>query len=372
MSVTATPSEDKTNAPFRLNVAVTKVDKETRMVTGAATAEVVDKGGQIIDYATVKKFFQDKDLWPGNIREMHQPKAVGKAVSVEFDDDNKLVMLTSRVSKGAPETWEKVLDGTLSMYSIGGSGDIKVEKADGKTVERVFMTQLAEVSLVDNGANPLSRFEIVKSVDGEIVGVQPAEPDELDAAVLDKRQGLLDAVTKFVGSDIAKNAPKAASLASVVLTAVQKMAVVEDIEKGYPEPYDIDRALGVISGLEWLIASEFYDVDPSNPNPTKSAQVVMLKNAAEWVMNFVFSEHAEQFSEMPNADAEGSVEEAAVALATAATNILKAGARHSAKDQKLVQDLHENACALGASCATETVEKSLGTAAAAKAKGYKG
>jgi hypothetical protein len=87
MSVTATPSEDKTNAPFRLNVAVTKVDKETRMVTGAATAEVVDKGGQIIDYATVKKFFQDKDLWPGNIRELENEM---ERVIVLSGDDPKL------------------------------------------------------------------------------------------------------------------------------------------------------------------------------------------------------------------------------------------------------------------------------------------
>lgn len=104
------------NVPLHFNVNVTKVDKEKRLVSGVVTAEVVDKAGEIVDYATVKKFFENPELWPGNIREMHQPKAVGKKVDVEFDDANKVISMTARVSKGATETWEKVMDGTLSMF----------------------------------------------------------------------------------------------------------------------------------------------------------------------------------------------------------------------------------------------------------------
>src|SRR5690242_16276876 len=102
---------------FRLDIPVEKIDREKRLVRGVATAEVLDAHGEIVDYETAKPAFVS---WRGNIREMHQPKAVGKGLDVEFDDANKQIIVEAYISKGAPDTWEKCLDGTLSMFSIGG------------------------------------------------------------------------------------------------------------------------------------------------------------------------------------------------------------------------------------------------------------
>jgi len=61
---------------FRLLIPIEKIDKERRTVSGWATTESVDKQNEIVDYGASKKAFED---WHGNIREMHEPKAVGKA-----------------------------------------------------------------------------------------------------------------------------------------------------------------------------------------------------------------------------------------------------------------------------------------------------
>ena len=100
---------------------VTKQDDGTLVVEGIASTESVDSQGEVVKADAMRAALPDFMKF-ANVREMHQPKAVGKAVEVECDDANKAISLTCRVSKGAPDTWEKVLDGTLSMYSIGGSG----------------------------------------------------------------------------------------------------------------------------------------------------------------------------------------------------------------------------------------------------------
>ena len=46
-------------------------------------------------------------------REMHDRKAVAKGVGVFFDDENKKIVVRSRVSKGAKDTWAKVEEGIL-------------------------------------------------------------------------------------------------------------------------------------------------------------------------------------------------------------------------------------------------------------------
>jgi hypothetical protein len=99
----STANEEIGSWLFRLPIA--KVDKDLRLVSGVVTSEILDKQGDIVDYEAAKKVFTDEALWPGNMREMHQPKAVGKRVGVEFDDDLKEIILTAKVSKGAPDTW---------------------------------------------------------------------------------------------------------------------------------------------------------------------------------------------------------------------------------------------------------------------------
>ncbi len=103
-----------------LTLPVTKVDQANWLVTGVVTDETRDHQGEIVDYDTAKALFTDADHWPGNIREMHRAEAVGKRVSVECDDVTKTISLTAKVSKGAPQTWAKVLDrtGIKDIFSL--------------------------------------------------------------------------------------------------------------------------------------------------------------------------------------------------------------------------------------------------------------
>ena len=85
---------------LRLFAQIAKIDATKREVWGVATAEVVDKEGEIFDYKSSKPFFQKwsdefkkvtdgKSL--GNVREMHEPSAVGKLVDITFDDELKQI-----------------------------------------------------------------------------------------------------------------------------------------------------------------------------------------------------------------------------------------------------------------------------------------
>lgn len=346
-------------APFLLTLPVTKVDQANWLVTGVVTSETVDHQGEIVDYAAAKALFTDADSWPGNIREMHKADAVGKRVSVECDDVTKTISLTAKVSKGAPQTWAKVLDGTLSMYSLGGKAAKRVveKSATGTTATRMFLGQLVEVSLVDHAANPVAKFDIVKSVNGVLVDAQPAEPDPIASA----EAALTDAVAKatpppknktasgkvgthYAGTDgrsfpitdpidvdhaaralgettqnradvktniikIAYEMGKAyvAQLPNAWKKAADQTAKVAhpgDVVKAGMEPYDIDQALSAIGFINRLMASEYWEARMAasadgNKDGPEVAQVAMLKAACDALLKFLQSEYFEQFAPAP-------------------------------------------------------------------------
>jgi len=160
----------------RFSMPIGKVDQERRIVSGFATLDNVDKQNDIVtteaSLAAFKKF-------RGNLREMHQPSAVGKVVSFKedryFDPQTKKfysgVYVSAYVSKGAQDTWEKVLDGTLTGFSIGGNikkFDDEFDDKMDKTIRVIKEYDLHELSLVDNPAN---QFANVISIEkGELGG----------------------------------------------------------------------------------------------------------------------------------------------------------------------------------------------------------
>lgn len=183
----------------RISMPFNKVDSEKRMVSGFATLDNVDRQNDIVTPEASKKAFSK---FRGNIREMHQPKAVGKMVSFKedkyFDPETKKfysgVYVSAYVSKGAQDTWEKVLDGTLTGFSIGGKmnkwDDGYDEKSDS-TIRIIKDYDLTELSLVDSPANQFANILSVEKVDGvdKITG-QAAEV-ELENVFWDKESGLV-------------------------------------------------------------------------------------------------------------------------------------------------------------------------------------
>jgi uncharacterized protein YoxC len=158
----------------RLSMPFSKVDVERRTVSGFATLDNVDKQADIVTTdASMKAFAKFR----GNIREMHQPVAVGKMVNFKedkyFDPETKKfysgVYVSAYVSKGAQDTWEKILDGTLSGFSIGGKmnkwDDAYDEKMDSQ-IRIIKDYDLVELSLVDNPANQFANILSIEKVDG--------------------------------------------------------------------------------------------------------------------------------------------------------------------------------------------------------------
>jgi hypothetical protein len=171
-AVWSNKDEDK----FSLSMSISKVDKARRLVYGWGTVDNPDLQDDVVTAEASQKAFAK---FRGNVREMHQPIAAGRMVSYKpqqyYDEDSGEVydgiFVSTYVSEGAEDTWKKVLDGTLSAFSINGVVNESFQKYDektGKMLRYVTDYTMRELSLVDAGGNQFSNVvSIVKSVDGE-------------------------------------------------------------------------------------------------------------------------------------------------------------------------------------------------------------
>jgi len=181
----------------RLSMPFSKVDKERRVVSGFASLDNLDRQMDIVTTEASMKAFEN---FRGNIREMHQPLAVGKMVSFKqdkyFDSESKKfyngVFVSAYVSKGAQSTWEKVLDGTLTGFSIGGRmnkwDDAFDEKLDSQ-IRIIKDYDLVELSLVDSPANEFANIMSVEKVDG--VAVVKGDNTTLENVFWDSETGIV-------------------------------------------------------------------------------------------------------------------------------------------------------------------------------------
>ena len=229
---------------INLEVPFVKVDKQRRIVSGFATLDNVDKHGDIVDTAASMEAFA---RFRGNIREMHQPIAVGKMASFKqhtfYDPKTKKtytgVFVDAYVSKGAQDTWEKVLDGTLSGFSIGGSINkaatvTDLEDYDGP-VRVIKDYDLVELSLVDNPANQFANvFSIQKNDIGykftgmaaetKVSNVFFCDTDEIAVSSVDEHATctVCDTTMKNIGWIEEASDTKSNDIASVVDSYLKK------------------------------------------------------------------------------------------------------------------------------------------------------
>jgi hypothetical protein len=181
----------------RLSMPLTKIDEGRRIVSGFASLDNLDKQNDIV---TTEASMEAFAKFRGNIREMHQPSAVGKMVSFKeekyFDPESKKfykgVYVSTYISKGAQDAWEKVLDGTYTGFSIGGRmnkwDDAYDEKAD-KQIRIIKEYDLIELSLVDSPANQFASIMSVQKVDG--VDVIKGDETVLENVFYDKESGIV-------------------------------------------------------------------------------------------------------------------------------------------------------------------------------------
>lgn len=155
---------------------IVRVDAARREIELCATSEALDAHGTIFDYEASKDAFT---RWIGNVREMHERRAVGQRVEVRCDDVTRRVHVRVRISRGAQDTWEKVLDGTRRGASIGASNVVwrrerRSSTGRARAVNVATRYDLAELSLVDNPSNP------------DALGVTIVRDAEPDLATLDR------------------------------------------------------------------------------------------------------------------------------------------------------------------------------------------
>lgn len=147
---------------------IAKVDSEQRMVWGYASTEALDDQGEIIRRDALEAALGDYMRF-ANIREMHQPSAVGVAKEANVDD--KGLYLAAKIIDD--EAWEKVVQGVYKGFSIGGRVTAR-HPADRSVITALTLT---EISVVDRPANPDAVFDCWKASDGDDIRHNPVSFD---------------------------------------------------------------------------------------------------------------------------------------------------------------------------------------------------
>lgn len=133
-----------------------KVDTSQRMVFGWASTPTKDLQDERISLDAVKAALPAYMEW-ANIREMHQPSAVGvckQADILEGGEDKEGLYIGAKIVDDP--AWKKVVEGVYKGFSIGGQ---KLHKV-GDLVTKIV---LFEISLVDRPANPDCKIEVWKA-----------------------------------------------------------------------------------------------------------------------------------------------------------------------------------------------------------------
>lgn len=146
--------KSKVNTTIHLYTKIQKVDDEKRMVYGYCTTESVDSQGEIVSREAIRRAWSAYMEY-ANVREMHQPSAVG--VTKEYQHDDTGTWIGVKVVDN--DAWVKVKEGVYKGFSIGGRITLKVDNV----IKGII---LSEISLVDRPACPDAKISVIKVDDG--------------------------------------------------------------------------------------------------------------------------------------------------------------------------------------------------------------
>lgn len=176
-------------------IPFTKKDEEQRMVWGYASTESLDSQGEIIKREAIIKALPNYMKF-ANIREMHQPSAVGKTKEATVDG-NGLYIGVKVVDDSA---WKKCVEGVYNGFSIGGR---IVTKIGNEIIDLV----LSEISLVDRPACPDAVFSVVKAEDlravkKEDMGMEMPEMEDKEEPEEDETESPGEKVGDFLEDQV--------------------------------------------------------------------------------------------------------------------------------------------------------------------------
>ncbi len=134
-------------------------DGAAHIVAGYASTEAVDYDGEIV--IIPPEVIADYSRW-ANVREMHQPNAVGVVRKME-QDANGLYVEAEIVDE---TVWTKIKKGVLKGFSISFKHWPKIwDKA--ANAFRLIAKRIVEISVCDRPANPECIFSVIKFYDVE-------------------------------------------------------------------------------------------------------------------------------------------------------------------------------------------------------------
>lgn len=177
---------------MKLFAAISKVDEENRMVWGYASTGARDSQDEIVTQDAIKGAWADYMQF-ANVREMHQPSAVGVVKEYTFDDSG--VFIGTHVVDDA--AWTKVMAGVYKGFSIGGK---KLPGGYDPITKTITALKLTEISLVDRPANPealITMFKLADNPEGaDMQKASTTAPPDGAATTSKPEDELLDLLAK--------------------------------------------------------------------------------------------------------------------------------------------------------------------------------
>jgi hypothetical protein len=335
---------------------IRKVDEEARMVWGYASTEAVDCQGEVITKDAMKAAWTDYMKF-ANVREMHQPSAVGLVKEYEFDDVG--VMIGAYIVDD--NAWKKVVEKVYKGFSVGGK---KLPGGYDPATKIISALALSEISLVDRPANPEALVTMWKADNLESF-MNPDENTPVDklAELLTKGVITPERLLQLIDADVNKVAEPVVP-ATVEKAAIQKSfsllsATGDEVKKGL---YTLSWFADLLQSLAWLqneCAWEAEYEEDASPLPVQLASAVANLSTLLLAMAKEEVEELVESLKLPDDMDALSIMTALVANCDTAKdltkfseirNVLKAGSRNSSADQELIQKAHDALNELGAVC----------------------
>jgi hypothetical protein len=227
--------------------AIGKTPKNTLLIRGAFTSDQRDEVGDIITRAATEAAIPKYREW-ANIRLMHQPKPVGRAVKIGAEDG--LGWNEIEIEVIDPEAVFMVENGLLTALSVGILVDLDTVNVlnDGGWVINSY--SLAEISLVDHPANYDAKLQSsAKALTGLRLLMRQHGTDAvlhgvkslLEEEAMNENQELEEKAVAEVPAEPTAVEPEAPEAVAAEAPAVEEVPVVEEAPAVEEEPAAADE-----------------------------------------------------------------------------------------------------------------------------------
>lgn len=349
---------------MKIFVDLIKVDPEKRLVYGYASTEALDSQGERVTKKALEAALPDYMRF-ANLREMHQPSAVGVALEANLDD--KGLHLIGKVVDDA--AWVKVKEEVYKGFSLGGQVLTRVGN-------EITALKLTEISLVDRPANPEAVFDLWKAEDkpegdyGSKTDAGYADPglqaDKKPRYPLKENGEWSEERIRAAWNYINKEKNAAQYSAEDLQTIKDRIIAAwkEHIDSEGPPSAseklakrmnDVSRLASLLGEFRCLLAAVIAEAraeadDSEVPGKLQTALATLVE---------IFKEFAlEEADELLRPQLDYILAGETVSLAVARGDLAKAGARHTKEEMSQIQQIHDHAMALGAMCqGAEKMEK---------------